>query len=92
MAWWEDLCYDAAGTLRSRCRVGSNSCVHCTRLALSVCIRTIGTVVITQWNFGVEFRGVEKLSSDFVVPGWYKSKMVHLSFQFICEPADPYIP
>lgn len=46
-----------------------------------VCRRTIGTVVITQWNFGVEFRGVEKWSSYFVVPGWYKSQMVHLSFQ-----------
>jgi hypothetical protein len=33
--------------LRSRCRVGSNSCVHCTRLAPSVCRRTVGAVVIT---------------------------------------------
>lgn len=64
-----------------QCRVGSNSCVHCTRRAPSVCRRTVGTVVITQWNFGVEFRGVEKWNSYFVVPGWYKSKMVHLSFQ-----------
>nr|POE44599.1 hypothetical protein CFP56_78081 [Quercus suber] len=38
-----------------------------------------GTVVITQWNFGVEFRGVEKGISYFVVPGWYKSQMVNLA-------------
>ena len=74
------MCYDAASTLGSRFRVGSNSCVHCTRLAPSVCRRTIGTVVITQWNFGVEFQGVEKWISYFVVPGWYKSQMVQSIF------------